>query len=336
MRQVVTAAYCLNPTRRGPSGPCCRANAMMAFFLDRRSTTFAKVKWWLFMDDDVYVRSLALLGFLSRFDAAAPLNVAAAPTAVEGFAPQGCAGTPVAEAFLTRKPWQVVSGLSRGALAELERGVYARGASEQCSALAFLGHDQGLGFFYWMHAIDVVFAAPWPYRGRALFDGGDIFVEAQNLSGTRIRAALNRSGETAALRRAISRFLFFHNPHPALEMFLFLKRIRDDERDVASVVEGSPRISNVGYNCTEYSRRRDVRAAGPWVPFGVSDCAAPLVDPCPCALAYPPPSASDQPRPGRQARARRFPPGGGIPARPPECGAWWPPLRHVRVPAPRA
>ncbi len=81
VREIVVAGTCTNPTHRGASGPCCRANSAMRLFVDRATTTFAKVKWFFFSDDDVYFRSRALLGLLARRDPADPAAaLAAAPT----------------------------------------------------------------------------------------------------------------------------------------------------------------------------------------------------------------------------------------------------------------
>jgi hypothetical protein len=339
VRPVLVAGYCRNPTHRGPGGPCCRANAAMQFFLDRAGTTFRRVKWWVFSDDDVYARSVALLGVLAAYDAAAPLNVAASPTAIAGYA-RPCAGP--ARQFVANKPWQVVSGLSRAALLAMEDGVYQRGASAQCDALGFDGHDEGIGFFYWMHAIPTVLLAPWAYRGRALFDAGDIFREEHNLSEAAVRGALD-GNDTEPVRAALSRFLFFHNALHPPDMFRLLRRVGDDELDVApAAAEASPVIRAPGFECTAYAARR--RNATTWAPFTAADCAAPLVAPCACArgrrldeelrrakiraqrAAWRKAEADLRARERRPTPPPVTPPPSPAPSPPPEeCGAKWPP-----------
>ncbi|KAH8058953.1 hypothetical protein JL722_5496 [Aureococcus anophagefferens] len=136
----------------------------------------------------------------------------------------------------------------------MEDGIYKRGASAQCDALGFDGHDEGIGFFYWMHAIPTVLLAPWAHRGRVLFDAGDIFREEHNLSGAAVRGALD-GNDTEPVRAALSRFLFFHNALHPPDMFRLLRRVGDDELDVApAAAEASPVIRAPGFECTAARR----------------------------------------------------------------------------------
>ena len=119
-----------------------------------------------------------------------------------------------------RKPRrQVVSGLNRAALAAVEAGVLLRGASAQCAALGYEGHDNGRGFFYWMHGIDSVYLVPRGARVMILtvphyeeFDHSVLFHADKEVSwaralglwerGVRDEAARKRAEARGAARRS--------------------------------------------------------------------------------------------------------------------------------------
>ena len=117
VRPVLVSNYCTSGGHRGHLGPCCRGNAAMEFFLDRLNTRFAKVKFWFYLDDDVYVRSIALLHELARYDQNHPYNFAASASFV-GY--PRCDG-PIAS-YVRGLPWQVVSR----AVAKLHGALYLR------------------------------------------------------------------------------------------------------------------------------------------------------------------------------------------------------------------
>jgi hypothetical protein len=50
------------------SGPTCRCEEAIRYFLNHEQTTFREVKWMIFMDDDVYLRPFAFSSFLSQFE----------------------------------------------------------------------------------------------------------------------------------------------------------------------------------------------------------------------------------------------------------------------------
>ena len=170
-----------------------------------------------------------------------------------------------------------------------------RGASAQCSALQFEGHDNGLGFLMWMHRIETVFLAPkglkdGKKRAHPRFHSGDVFHELKNLSETSVGAALNRSREENADRYAaeLAQFLFIHKGRPAPDMFLTLRALGDNEtaqprlRPFATT-RPWPVVGNTGFECTAYEpgrkskqRRRRGRAVDvPWRPSAPQVLAAP-------------------------------------------------------------
>ena len=281
VREIVVAGTCTNPTHRGASGPCCRANSAMRLFVDRATTTFAKVKWFFFSDDDVYFRSRALLGLLARRDPADPAAALAAAPTGRGIV-NYCRGP--AEHYLAGKPWHVVSGLSRAALVErVAAGVRRNAAGAQCDALKMVGHDVGLGFFAWMYALDVAMLAPLPVTrrdkarpGPPMFNYAAIFNPERNFSADQIAAETKSTGDFTAVRREIARFHFFHCARilcrGAYDMFRYLRSLGDDEAGDDFVFPDPPVYHHRGFACTAYARRHDVSAASaePWVPFNAT------------------------------------------------------------------
>lgn len=236
------------------------------------------------MDDDVYVRGVALLDVLSSFDPSKELNIAAGPS-LSGYS-AGCPG-PLAP-FLQRKPWQVVSGLSAAAVQAVEPGVRVRGASRQCDALGLPGHDNGLGVFYWMYGIDSILLAPRTRHPKGAthahalaFAGHEIFVEAFNLTEPQIQQFLDdsscgpdRPSACGPMQHSIARFLFFHNARPPLALFKFLRDIADDE---AVPFKTITRFNSTGFHCSKYVKNNDLRHhLDAWVDLDQAECAKPL------------------------------------------------------------
>jgi len=176
----------------GADGPCCRAQAAMAFVLGpprgHPHTSGAgggghpphhleSVRWWGFMDDDVYVRRGPVTALLRSLDNAKPVFVGA-PT-MHSFGPHSYprgfhdshTRGPMARANVSCNvecihafPWAMAGFLSLTALRTLEPAVRRGDLQSFCKALG-LSHDGGVGgFVAWRggipyHAIDHAFVS---------------------------------------------------------------------------------------------------------------------------------------------------------------------------------
>jgi len=113
---VVIAKQCRGASR------CCEADLAQRFVADRLTTTFRKTKWFLFADDDVFVRADALMQTLDRLDAQKVVAVAGAAVRPN---PRGCAS-------LQKRPALAAAALSRSALLQLKELSHGRGLEVAC------------------------------------------------------------------------------------------------------------------------------------------------------------------------------------------------------------
>jgi len=148
-RPFVAAAQCRHASYRNP---CCAADTWLRFAHDLLKRGSA-AKWFLLVDDDVFVHAAALSRALATLDASKPLALVAPTTG-------GCA--PLAAA-----------ALSRAALEALEPAATGRGVDAACAALGT--PQRALAAVLASHGVDllappardvfVVGAAPDDYVG---------------------------------------------------------------------------------------------------------------------------------------------------------------------------
>ena len=152
--RVLLATRCTN-AYYGADGPCCRNQESMRWALKYEP----EIKWYAFMDDDMFIRGPALLGLLSslnpRMEVAIGANVG-----MRGFAPgmwrelaeQGCDS---ANLCVFAFPWMQPAFFSKAALDKMEPSIDENGLTAECRAFK-VTHDVGLGIFNWMHQIPTI------------------------------------------------------------------------------------------------------------------------------------------------------------------------------------
>ena len=133
-RPVVVASQCRHVSHKNP---CCAADAQLRFARDLLSRG-SKAKWFLLVDDDVFVHTYALARALATLDPAKALALVAPAT--RGRA-GGCAGLAAA-------------ALSRAALEAVEPAATGRGIDAACTALG--SPQRALAAVLASHGVDLL------------------------------------------------------------------------------------------------------------------------------------------------------------------------------------
>ena len=145
--QILLFRKCTN-AYYGAEGPCCRNEESMRWSLENEP----EIKWYAFMDDDIFLRGPSLLAFLSRFDHENPVALGANP-AMRGFAPtmwKSLAACDSENLCVFAFPWMQPAFFSRAALDSFRPAIEQNGLTKECTYFE-VTHDVGLGIFNWMH-----------------------------------------------------------------------------------------------------------------------------------------------------------------------------------------
>ena len=147
----------------GTSGPCCRCQESMRHMIHLMARGDAW-KWWVFADDDMYMRAPAIVAMLSKHDHNQPLAVVS-DGQIRGLTPSffrsrspDCASPDCVFRF----PWAQPAILSRGAMIKLMDVVHKNLLTQECKAFD-VTHDVGLGMIMWIASLP--FVAVGEYQG---------------------------------------------------------------------------------------------------------------------------------------------------------------------------
>ncbi|CAH0367239.1 unnamed protein product [Pelagomonas calceolata] len=132
-RPVVVASQCRHVSHRNP---CCAADAQLRFAHDLLSRG-SKAKWFLLVDDDVFVHTYALARALATLDPAKALAVVAPATRDRAGA---CAG--LAAAALSRAALEAVGPAATGR--GIDAACAALGSPQKALAAVLAGHGVDL------------------------------------------------------------------------------------------------------------------------------------------------------------------------------------------------
>lgn len=133
----------------GTEGPCCRCQESMRWIMRSEH-----VRWYAFMDDDVYLRSHSLIALLSRLDTTKPLAITgdSSPRGFEAavfaskLSTSGCVDQfHCALAF----PWMQPAFFNAAALRQYATAIDRSGLTTECDKFG-VTHDVGLGILNWM------------------------------------------------------------------------------------------------------------------------------------------------------------------------------------------
>ena len=133
-------------------GPVCRCQETMRYWLTAKR--FARTKWYIFMDDDVFFRPEALLAFLDGFDEEKPIAF------VGAHGPRGLSLTKdrwraCGDLCAYRFPWAQPAILSRGALLKMKPFLDQNFMTES-QRVWFGTHDVILGLALWWASIPIL------------------------------------------------------------------------------------------------------------------------------------------------------------------------------------
>jgi len=160
--KILYLPYC-DTSGWGPDGPCCRCEGAMKFYSNMEASVSNYPKWFLFSDDDYFVRTYKLKGLLSQFDPRKPVAVTEKRTERVDPSTHIVART-TTYAWLPffdnecsvpcthRTVWLGFAVFSVGAMKVMEEEV-RRGGLVQTCRLWSITHDVGLGIFVWYHTI---------------------------------------------------------------------------------------------------------------------------------------------------------------------------------------
>ena len=151
---ILRFANCTNDYY-GSKGPCCRNQESMRWVLNYRPN----VKWYLFQDDDMYIRGPALVALLSRYDPDRAMSISGHNN-LRGFAPgmwpvyreKGCLSNSQCTFMF---PWMQPAAFSRAALRHMAPAIQQSGLTAECTAFG-VTHDVGLGILNWMASLPTV------------------------------------------------------------------------------------------------------------------------------------------------------------------------------------
>ena len=142
----------------GTTGPCCRCQESMRWMINLAARGDAW-KWWIFADDDMYMRAPAIVAMLSKHDHNRPLAVVS-DGQIRGLTPSffrsrspDCASPDCVFRF----PWAQPAILSRGAMIKLrdDAVMHKNLLTHECKAFD-VTHDVGLGMMMWLASIPFV------------------------------------------------------------------------------------------------------------------------------------------------------------------------------------
>jgi len=131
----------------GSKGPCCRCQESMRWALYREP----ELEWYVFQDDDMFVRVNALLAVLAAYAPGEPLAFSGGKS-LRGFAPgmwKELAACDSNAECTFKFPWMQPAVFSRAALRDFRLAVDANGLTYECDAFT-VTHDVGLGILNWM------------------------------------------------------------------------------------------------------------------------------------------------------------------------------------------
>jgi len=134
------------------AGPVCRCQESIRYWL--RSARFARTKWFVFMDDDVYFRPYALLGLLAGFNESVPMAFVGAH-GLRGLSLTRDRWKACGELCAFRFGWAQPAILSRGAIEKM-RPMIDRNYMSEMQKVWYGTHDVVLGFALWWSSVPLL------------------------------------------------------------------------------------------------------------------------------------------------------------------------------------